>query len=127
MCNKKFMTYAMKNETNVIIVISIVKLISKIHDKITIVKTIIYRSTTLSFYIFIIRFSIIIQVKILFTIIKNINIVITIDNQTTSKINNSFLLLILFRNCRSFVNYCNWSTKTRQIRKIKTLIDRLQS
>ena len=107
MCNKKFMTYAIKNETNVTIVVLIVKSINKTYNKISIVKTIIYRSTTFSLYTFIIRFSIIIQIKILFTIIKNINIAITIDNQTTSKINNNFLFLILFRNCRSFVNYCN--------------------
>ena len=101
------MTYAIKNETNVTIVVLIVKSINKTYNKISIVKTIIYRSTTFSLYTFIIRFSIIVQIKILFTIIKNINIAITINNQTTLKINNNFLFLILFCNCRSFVNYCN--------------------
>ena len=58
------------------IVVSIVKLVSKIHDKVTIVKTIIRRS------MIIIRFSTIISIlinKTQLTIIKNINIAVTID------------------------------------------------
>ena len=100
------------------IVVQIVKSINKIHDKTTIDKTIIHRSTTFSFFIFfIIRFRIIIQIKIQFTIIKNINIAILINFQT-SKINrNSFLFLR--SNCLSIVNFYDSQSKTRQIRKIK--------
>ena len=71
--------FVMKIETIVMIKIDvlIVKSINSI-DKIIIV-TIIYRSTTFMFFIFIIHFLIII-LRIQFTIIKNINIAITIDN-----------------------------------------------
>ena len=100
------------------IVAQIVKSVNKIHDKTTIDRTIIHRSTTFSLFIFFtIRFRIIIQIKIQLTIIKNINIAISIDFQTL-KINRS-LLLRLLNNCLSIVNFCDSSSKTCQIRKIK--------
>ena len=80
----------------------IVKSINSI-DKITIV-TIIHRSTTFMFFVFIILFLIII-LRIQFTIIRNINIAITIDNQTTSKINNNNLFLFQHFNCLLHVNF----------------------
>ena len=93
---------------NAIIVTSIVflfvKLINKIFDKTIIVKTIINRSTT--FMLFnIIYFSNIIHIKIktFIIIIKNINIVTQINNQTILKINNR--LSRLHYNCLIRVNF----------------------
>ena len=115
------MTFAMKKKTSVttiVIVALIVKSINKTHDKTTIDKTIIHRSTTFSLFIFfIIRLRVIMRIKIQLTIIKNINIAISIDFQT-SKINRSSFLL-LRNSCLSIVNFCDLQSKTRQIRKIK--------
>ena len=61
------------------IVVSTVKSISKFYGKITIVRTIINCSMIMLFTITI-RCLIIIKIKILFTIIKNINIETLIDH-----------------------------------------------
>ena len=111
------------------IVVLFVKLINKIFDKTIIVKTIINRSTTFSFFN-IIRFLIIIQINIIriktLTIIKNINIAISIDN-SISKVNRNDNLSRLHCNCLIRVNFYKSRSKTRQIRKIKLSINKSQT
>ena len=104
--NKSFITFAIITKIIVIIVVLIVKLISKFYDKLTIVKTIINRSTMFMLFIFIIRRLIIIKIKILFTIIKNINIKVLINNQITFEINNYNNRLFSRCSYLIFNNFC---------------------
>ena len=99
----KSYTFVMKVETIAMIKIDvlIVKSVSSI-DKIAIVTT-THRSTTFMLSTFTIHLLTII-LRIQLTIIRDINIAITIDNQTTSEINNSNLSLFQHLNCLLHVN-----------------------